>query len=210
LGTPSTQAKAEKLLRTTLESGGRVFGKENPIILEAMGNLAYLYGVIERQYDKAAPLCFEGLETARRVLGEEHRLTAQLMGVAVCFEIGGSQFEQALQHAETVLKLNQRVLGPDHPHTLLAMGILGVVHFWRRDCEPAKPLLTEAAQRLGRILGEGHQSTLNLMQTLALNHLCQGHYQQAEVLCNLNRLDQQDEPEFRCYAYEAKNSDANT
>ena len=25
-----------------------------------------------------------------------------------------------------------------------------------------------------------------------------------EVLCNLNRLDQQDEVEFRCYAYEPK------
>jgi hypothetical protein len=25
-----------------------------------------------------------------------------------------------------------------------------------------------------------------------------------EALCNLNRLDQQDEPEFRCFAYEPK------
>ncbi len=25
-----------------------------------------------------------------------------------------------------------------------------------------------------------------------------------EVLCNLNRLDQQDEPDFKCYAYEPK------
>jgi hypothetical protein len=25
-----------------------------------------------------------------------------------------------------------------------------------------------------------------------------------EILCNLNRLDQQDEPEFKCYAYEPK------
>lgn len=28
-----------------------------------------------------------------------------------------------------------------------------------------------------------------------------------EILCNLNRLDQQDEPEFRCYAYEPKRGD---
>jgi serine/threonine protein kinase/tetratricopeptide (TPR) repeat protein len=182
LGTPSTQAKAEELLRTTLESGGRVFDKESPIILEAMGNLAYLYGIIEWQYDKAAPLCFEGLETARRVLGEEHRLTAQLMGVAVWLEMVSSQFEQALQHAKTVLQLNQRVLGPDHPHTLSAMGMLGVVYASQMDCEQAEPLLTEAALRLGGVLGEGHQSTLLFAQDLALVHMCQGHYKQAEDL----------------------------
>ncbi len=182
LGTPNTQAKAEELLRTTLESGSPVFGKESPIILEAMGNLAYLYGVVGWQYDKAAPLCFEGLETARRVLGEEHRLTARLMGVAVWLEIVSNQFEQARQHAETVLKLNQRVLGPDHPHTLSAMGMLGVVHASQMDYEQAEPLLTKAALRLGGVLGEGHQSTLVFAQGLAMVHMCQGHYKQAEDL----------------------------
>ena len=28
-----------------------------------------------------------------------------------------------------------------------------------------------------------------------------------EMLCNLNRLDQQDEPEFKCFAYEPKKGD---
>jgi hypothetical protein len=31
-----------------------------------------------------------------------------------------------------------------------------------------------------------------------------------EVLCHLNRLDQREEPGFRCYAYESKNPDGNT
>jgi tetratricopeptide (TPR) repeat protein len=182
LGTPSTQAEAEELLLAALESGTPVFGKESPIILETMGSLAHLYGVIEWRYDEAADLCFEGLETARRVLGEEHRVTAQLMGVAVWFEILRGQFEQALQHTETVLKLNQRVLGPDHPHTLSAMGMLGVVYALQMDYEQAEPLLTKAVLRLGSVLGEGHQSTLLFTKELALVHMGQGHYKQAEDL----------------------------
>jgi hypothetical protein len=31
-----------------------------------------------------------------------------------------------------------------------------------------------------------------------------------EVLCHLSRLDRQEEPEFRCYAYESKNLDGIT
>ncbi|MCF7976376.1 MAG: tetratricopeptide repeat protein [Phycisphaerae bacterium] len=182
LATSDTQAQAETLLRTTLDSGARVFGEESPIILEAMGSLAHLYGVVGWQYAKAAPLCFEGLETARRVLGEEHRVTAQLMGVAAWLEILRGQFNQALRYAETVLTLNQRVLGPDHPHTLSARGMLGFVYASKMDCEKAEPLLTEATQRLGRVLGQGHQTTIFYTQQLALVHMRQGHYQEAEDL----------------------------
>jgi hypothetical protein len=31
--------------------------------------------------------------------------------------------------------------------------------------------------------------------------------EEEQILCNLTRLDQQDEAEFRCYAYEPKKSD---
>jgi tetratricopeptide (TPR) repeat protein len=174
--------RAEKLLTTAFESCSYLLGKKDPITLEAMYGLAYLRGAVQGRLDEAAPLCLEGWETARNVLGEGHRLAVQFMVLAAWFEAWSGQSEEAQHHAQTALEMNQRVLGKEHPDTLLAMATLGMVCAIRNDLEQAESLLTESLPLLRSSLGEAHGNKLFFTQWLARVYMCQGRYREAEQL----------------------------
>lgn len=68
--------------------------------------------------------------------------------------------------------------------------------------------MTEPVEERGRYLDDdGNELNPDLIPRPALCISCDKNDNgdpEEEILCNLNRLDQQDEPEFRCDAYEPK------
>ena len=182
LATPQSQKEAEKLLTAALKSGSDLFGKESPIVLEAMLGLAFLRGAVQGKPDEAVPLCLEGWGTARKALGEGHRLTYQFMGLAVWLGAWGGRFQEAQRHAQAVMEANLKVLGKEHPDTLSAMCTLGMVHAWRDNLEEAESLLAPGLEGLHSILGEGHAIVLFYSRTLASVYMRQGRYENAEDL----------------------------
>ncbi|UCG58184.1 MAG: tetratricopeptide repeat protein [Phycisphaerales bacterium] len=194
LATPSYQKKAEELLTAALESSSRLLGKENPITLEAMYGLALLHGAFQGRWsDVSAPVCFEGWEIARKVLGEGHRLTFQFMLLGASFEAMNGQFEEAERHARNVLETGERIFGEEHPYTIIAMGVLGLVYEARHQPELAEPQLIESL-RLGRkVLGKENVWVLSFTTCLGRVYRLQGKYAEAEaqlkdVLANGRRL----------------------
>jgi tetratricopeptide (TPR) repeat protein/tRNA A-37 threonylcarbamoyl transferase component Bud32 len=179
---PDEIKKAEELLTNVFESGRRLLGNENPITLEAMYGLAFMYAGNKGRADKTVPLCFEGWEISKKVLGEGHRLTFDFMLLGAWLKAWEGQFEEAQRDAEIGLETGQQVLGEEHPQTIIAMGILGQILEMQYQPELAELRLTESV-RLGRmVLGKEHMWVLHFMLILSRVHMMQGKYQEAESL----------------------------
>jgi serine/threonine protein kinase/tetratricopeptide (TPR) repeat protein len=181
VATRPSRDQAEKLLTGTLESGRRLFGEENLIVLEAQYGMAFLRGVIQGRREDAVLLCLGGLETARKALGEGHWLTCKFMVRAAWFEAGDDQFDEAQRLARTVLDRDRRVLGPDHPDTLEAQCTLGLV-LARNDLEEAEKLLAPGIERMRHVLGDDYAEVLFFSRCLADVYMAQHRYAEAENL----------------------------
>ncbi|MHC4521476.1 MAG: tetratricopeptide repeat protein, partial [Planctomycetota bacterium] len=186
---PEALQKAEELLTSAFESCNRLFGKEAPITLEAMYGLAFLHFGGPGQEGKALPLCFEGWEIARKVLGEGHRLTFDFMVMGAWLEAWTGQFEQAERHAQIGIETGKRVLGEAHPQTIMAHGTLGTVYHMQHLFEKAEEQLAEAVRLGSRTLGTGNSWVLQYMCKLGHVNMMQGKYAEAERLLTEVRAD---------------------
>ncbi len=182
MGDPNSLREADKLLPLGYEMCARILGKKHPDTLQAMHALALLRGALQYRFEEAIPLCFEGLETARNVLGEEHLTTVQFTALAAFLEACIGQLEGARRHAQAAMETRQRILGREHPDTLFATSTLGWVYVLQYQPELAEPLLVESV-RLGRnAQGEGNPLVVFYTTNLARVRMLQSRYQEAESL----------------------------
>jgi serine/threonine protein kinase len=175
--TPELVEQAGKLLTATLESGTRILGREDPIVLEALYGLACLRGEVQGEM-----ICREGCEVSKKVLGEGHRLTCRFMTLAAMFAASAGQFEDAIRHADAAWKVNESIRGKEHHETLRAKCTLGVVHARQYNLEEAEDLLGSGIEALRRALKERNTEVFFYSRELACVYLYQGRYQEARDL----------------------------
>jgi tetratricopeptide (TPR) repeat protein len=180
---PDALQKAEALLTSAFESCTRLFGKQDPMTLEAMYGLAVLHFGGPGQEDQALPLCFEGWGIARKVLGEGHRLTFDFMVMGAWLQAWTGRFKEAERNAQIGIETGKRVLGEAHPQTIMAHGTLGVVYHMQHLFDKAELEMFEAARLGSKTLGKGNSWVLQYMAKLGHIYMMQGKYQEAERLC---------------------------
>ena len=179
LGQPDSGEKAKALLPPVYESCTQLFGKEDPMTLEAMYALAFLHFGGPGQEDQALPLCFEGWEIAKKVLGEGHRLTFDFMVMGAWLQAWTSRFEEAEQNALKGIETGRRVLGEAHPQTIMAMGTLGQVYAMQHLYDKAEAPLVRAVELGSETLGKGNAWMLQHMALLGRVYMMQGKYREA-------------------------------
>jgi tetratricopeptide (TPR) repeat protein len=177
---PGTLQKAEALLTSAFESCNRLFGKESSITLEATYGLAVLHFGGPGQESQALPLCFEGWEIAKRVLGEGHRLTFDFMIMGAWLQAWTGRYEEAERNAQIGIETGKRVLGESHPQTIMAMGTLGQVYAMQHLFDEAELPVAQAVQLGSEALGKGNMWILQHMSLLGYVYMMQGRYPEAE------------------------------
>ncbi len=130
--------------------------------LDAMGAL----GQVRGRYDEAEPYYREALELRRKVLGPQHRLTADTLGNlgSLAYERGDAN--AALPLLQEALAIQEQALGPDSPVVAKALNNLA---------------LTEAA------LGRRADARAQFERALAINRKAFGE-KHVRVAGNLNNL----------------------
>ena len=148
--------------------------------LEAMYGLAFLHFGGPGQESQALPLCFEGWEIAKNVLGEGHRLTFDFMVMGAWLQAWIGRFEEAEHNAKVGIETGKRVLGEAHPQTIMAMGTLGEVYLMQHRFAEAEEPTVEAVRLASQILGKSNEWTLQHMSLLGRVYMMQGKYEEAE------------------------------
>jgi tetratricopeptide (TPR) repeat protein len=140
--------------------------------------------------DEAEQSHYEGLETARRALGEEHWLTLELtreLG-AFLWALRGD-WAAAEPLLVSALQTNRRLFGDDDHTTLHWMWTYGWFLVQRGDeVEKGEALLRRGAEGLRRVLGDRHPKTCLAIVHLAELELRRGRYAEAAAL-NRNVLE---------------------
>jgi tetratricopeptide (TPR) repeat protein len=172
--------EAEELLLKVRESTARMLGREHPVTLHVMANLATAYGVEGRSQESEA-LFGQVVNVRSRVLGKEHPHTLSAMaGLASTY---GEQ--DRLQEAEDllarVIEASSRLQGQEHIDTLCVMARLAWVYVSQGKPKEAEGLSFKAAEAMSRVLGDEHPKTLSVVACLAVSYGIQGRLNEAET-----------------------------
>ena len=133
-------------------------------------------------YNAAEELQLEVLESWRRVLGEEHPDTLEIMDdLASTYDRQG-RTEEAEQLDLKVLESRRRVLEAEHPNILGTMNNLAWTYYGQGRTEEAEQLYLQVLESTRRVLGVEHPYTLRTMNNLALTYYRQGRTGEAEQL----------------------------
>ncbi|KAJ7467964.1 hypothetical protein FB451DRAFT_1481208 [Mycena latifolia] len=125
------------------------------------------------KYKRAEELLVPAVQKQRKVLGDDHVATLDMMGhLGATYERLG-QYNSAEQLLILVVEKRRKHLGEDHPDTLAAMADLAWTY-------TSLGQFKEAAGR--QILGEDHPSNLLAMNDLALTKEALGEFKAAEEL----------------------------
>ncbi|KAK3373972.1 hypothetical protein B0T24DRAFT_283145 [Lasiosphaeria ovina] len=109
--------EAEQMHRQALQLFEKVFGKEHPLTLHSMNNLANTLNS-QGKYEEAKQIHRQALQLFEKVLGKEHPSTLDSMNnLASVFDSQG-KYEEAEQMHRQALQLFEKVLGKEHPSTL--------------------------------------------------------------------------------------------
>jgi tetratricopeptide (TPR) repeat protein len=122
------------------------------------------------EYAEALSLGVATLATARRVLGDEHQVTLDAMGVLAVVHRAMGKPALAVPLQTEALAVRRRLLGDDHKETMVTAGNLAVAHMNMENYDAALPLMTEALERKRRLEGDDSANTLVSMMNLALLH----------------------------------------
>jgi len=141
--------------------------------------LAFLHFGGPGQESQALPLCFEGWDIAKKVLGEGHRLTFDFMVMGAWLQAWTARFEEAKQNALKGIETGKRVLGEAHPQTIMAMGTLGQVYAMQHLYDKAEEPLVRAVELGSKTLGKGNAWMLQHMDLLGRVYTMQGKYREA-------------------------------
>jgi CHAT domain-containing protein/tetratricopeptide (TPR) repeat protein len=146
--------------------------------MNAQGEALYAGG----KYAAAKPLYENALEIRRRLLTDEHPLTAGIYNnLALNFD-GQGQHATAKPMFEKAIELLRRALSDDHPETASAYNNLALNLNAQGQYAAAQPLFEKALVIHHRLLSESDPKTALSYNNLALNLKFQGQYAAAQPL----------------------------
>jgi serine/threonine protein kinase len=134
---------------------------------------------------EAEQLFRQTLERARRVLGEEHRLTLQLqMSVAdTIHDQSSERFVEAELLYRQCLQAETQILGEEDEDTLETMDSLAwLLHEWLSKWQEAERLCRRCLEIRRRLLTAKHPATLETQNDLAQILLVNGEWKEGERL----------------------------
>jgi tetratricopeptide (TPR) repeat protein len=136
----------------------------------------------KREYAKAQVLFEKALEIRRRLLTDDHPLTANSYeNQAAMLEARGN-YAAAHEVYAKVLDIRRRVLTENHPDTAAAFNNLGNNLCSRGMYRQAQQALESALEISRRVRGDGHSNTAASYSNVAFNLDAQGKYLLAQPL----------------------------
>jgi tetratricopeptide (TPR) repeat protein len=137
--------------------------------------------LVQRKYAQAEPLCRQVLEVYRRVLGEEHPLTAGSYDDLSSIHTGQGKYAKAEEVCRQSLAITRAVFGEKHPRTALGSRHLADILLAQNKYAQAEECDRQALAIYRAVFGEAHANTAASYSKLATGQRTQGKYAQAEV-----------------------------
>lgn len=131
-------------------------GREDPITLSAMFNLARTYLHLE-EHAKSYDLLIHVLQKRMHFFGPDHPDTLMVrneLGMNLCAQ--KIRLDEAEQHVQSTLDTRKRVLGEEHAYTLWSVNDLSKLYCELRRFDEAARVLEEIAPIVSRTLGDNH------------------------------------------------------
>lgn len=173
--------KAEKSLRSCVDSCRKSLGNDHRNTLESIENLGTLY-VGQKKYKLAEPLHIECYNTKMRVLGKNHPETLTSLFNLAGLNAGLKRYDLAESLYLECLELRRAVLGKYHPETLEAIHILAILYTKRKQYGLAEKLYIEALETNKEYRGYNHEDTLASLDALGNFYSKLGRHDVAEKL----------------------------
>jgi eukaryotic-like serine/threonine-protein kinase len=171
-------ARADTLLRASLDQRRRLFGSEHPDVAQSLVSLGELR-VAQAEYDTAVTLINDGLTMARRTLPPNHPAIAKdvvSMGLAL---IEKGDYDRAISVLDTAVAL-QTTLDPSSPELSEAISALANTHFYAGHYAVSDTLNRRALAMDRRIYGPVHAQVADDLMNLGAIQQEFGNFVEAE------------------------------
>jgi CHAT domain-containing protein/Tfp pilus assembly protein PilF len=134
------------------------------------------------KYNEAISLAEKVLAIRKKVLGDNHPLTAQsLNNLAVLYQSQG-RYSEAEPLYKQALAITKSQLGDNHPDTATNLNNLAEIYQSQGRYREAEPLYKQALAIYKKQLGDNHPDTATSLNNLAGLYQNQGRYTEAETL----------------------------
>jgi tetratricopeptide (TPR) repeat protein len=150
----------------TTELCVKALGKENPLTLRTMSNMALIYSNMG-EYRRAREMNEDILTIRKEVLGTDHWDTLRSINNLATNHNRLGHYEEAGALYETSLLLAKTVLGPEHPGTLVFRNNLACNYINLSLYKKARYMNEETLSLCKRVLGAEHPDTLFAMSNVA-------------------------------------------
>lgn len=172
---------AEKMGRRALDGWEKALGKEHPITLTSVDDVA---SVLQYQGKyEAAEMHRRALDGGERVLGKEHPATLLSVNDLALILLHQGKFEAAEELCRRAFNGMEKALGKEHPNTLMSVNNLAIVLRHQGKYEAAEEMYRRALNGSEKALGKEHPDTLSILNNLALVLVYQGKFLAGEELC---------------------------
>ena len=136
----------------------------------------------QNKYRAVEPLYQEILEIRRKLLGENHRLTATAYGNLGLLHARMAEFSEAERLFKKAIEIDRKVLGEQHPDFVIDLNSLASLYRDMGAYAKAEPLYKQALTIRRKILGRSHLDTSSSLNSLASLYRKMARYSEAEPL----------------------------
>ncbi|MBA4190360.1 MAG: hypothetical protein C0467_20425 [Planctomycetaceae bacterium] len=179
--TQGSLAKAEQLLKMSLEIDRNIYGEMHPSYALGLNNLAVLYDD-QGLFSRAEPLFKESLMIKKATLGERHPDYAiSLNNLAFLYEAQG-QFSKAEPLYTQALQIYAARYGERHSSYATSLNNLAALHKAQGQLVKAEPLFQKALDIQKEVLGTHHPEYATSLDNLAGVYKSQNALDKAEQL----------------------------
>jgi serine/threonine protein kinase len=172
---------AQRQLERALELYAAGLGPDDPVTLDGMSSLAYLYGA-QGKYGLAEPLSEQVVKGRTVRLGATHPDTLVSKNNLAQVYRSQKKFEKAEPLYLEVVRADTATLGADHRETLRARTNLAALYRDQKRYGEAEALYKEVARVQAATLGADHPDTLVTKNGLAAAYRGLGQNDEAEAL----------------------------
>ena len=169
---------SQEMYQQELELNEEVLGKENPLTVISMNNLAVMLSN-QGKYDEAERIYPQALALSEKVLGKDHPDTLSSMNNLAGLLKNQGKYDEAEPVYRQTLALREKVLAKEHPDTLCSMNNLAALLDSQGKYDEAEPIYRQALALQEKVLGKEHPNTLISMSNLAWLLNNQGKYDEA-------------------------------
>ncbi|PON25783.1 hypothetical protein TGAM01_v205220 [Trichoderma gamsii] len=134
-------------------------------------------------YSAAETIAQTALDASRRLLGNEHRITLDLIHLLSVMYQAQCRFDEAELLVVQAMETSTRVWGDKHPKTLVRMSHLVHLFVMQGKYVDAESLLMQMIEMSKSIRGDEHPETLKYIFDLVSIYTMQGRLAEAEPLC---------------------------